>query len=455
MYKRYRGWKRKPRRRPWYFYAALILGGLIGLELLTRLVVSMAGLSLGSSEPSSEQANLVEAYQLGFRSPTGQPYERLLPQGQLQAVRSPLMGYQLVPQQQNPYWSINPQGFRDEEPISPDKAANEMRIFVLGGSMAFGQLSSSNQTTLASHLETLLNNQVKDQQAKPGSYQPATLPYTADEVAKVLQRPARIPERQYRVVNAAVPGYASGNDLAMLSQQVAAYKPDVVILLNSYEDLLLPSSFGGADIPGLDALLVGDQRQSSGTQVGQTLQGWLNHLYLVKSMQQLAQSSSPEATQSIALNLMTPNQSVAQNLAGDEAELKARIERYQRHLAQIVQWTAANRKRLLVGIQPEISTRSAQQMPPSEQAILSKLGDDYSSRVQTGYEQLISAAQATTQASANTQLLDLHQLYADSEQPVFLSPTSLTDEGYALLAARFQQAIVDQLALEPKPYGGE
>lgn len=454
MYKRYRGWKRKPRRRPWYFYAALVVGSLVGLELLARLLASVTGLEPAFSNSSAEQV-LVDSYQLGFLSPEGQPYEELPQQGKLQAVRSPLMGYQLLPQQQSEYWAINPQGFRDDQPVTPEKAANEVRIFVLGGSMAFGQLSSSNQTTVASQLETLLNDQVKDQQANPNRFQPATLPYTADEVAKVLQRPPRIPERQYRVVNAAVPGYASGNDLSRLIQEVSAYNPDMVLLLNSYEDLLLPSAYSGADIPGLDALLAGE-RESVRSQVGETVQGWFNHLYLVKGVQHyLLQSPQIQEPAAIPLNVMTDsNQPVAQNLAADETELNARIGRYQNHLLQMARWSSASRKRLLIGIQPEISARSTQQISPAEQAILAKLGDDYGQRIQTSYTKLLSATQQVTKSSANVKLLDLHQLYATSDEQMFLGPTSLTDQGYAVLATQFYQSIVDQLAIEPQPYGG-
>lgn len=457
MYKRSRSrsrsWKRKPRRRPWYFYAIPLVGIPIGLEILARLLFGFTGLDQAFSNELSDQAKRVQAYQLGFLSPDGQPYNDLPNQGQLQAVRNPLMGYQLLPQQQSEYWTINPQGFRDDEPLAPTKNPNEVRIFVLGGSMAFGQLSSSNQSTLASQLETLLNNQVKQQQENPNQFQPAVLPYTADEVAKVLQRPARIPERQYRVVNAAVPGYASGNDLAMLFQQVAAYNPDMVILLNSYEDLLLPSSYSGADVPGLDALIAGE-RETAEDHLGQTVQDWFNRLYLVQGVQHyILQSPNTEEVKAIPLNLTVTKEPLAQSLASDDAELKARIDRYKNHLLQMVRWSSATRKRLLIGIQPELSSRPADQMPSQEKAILEQLGDNYSQRIQTGYTQLVSAAQQATQASANAKVLDLHKLYANSKEPAFQTPTSLTDNAYKILADRFYKTIIQQLAIEPKPYG--
>lgn len=457
MYKRHRGWKRKQRRRPWYVYVAPLVGIPIGLELLARLIVGVTGFNQAFTDQPSDQAKRVQAYQLGFLSPSGKAYEELPQQGKLQAIRNPLMGYQLLPQQQSEYWTINPQGFRDRDPVPLEKAANEVRIFVLGGSMAFGQLSSNNEATLASQLETLLNDRVKGQQANPNRYQPAILPYTADEVAQVLQRPPRIPERQYRIVNAAVPGYASGNDLAMLIQQVAAYNPDFIILLNSYEDLLLPSNYSGADIPGLDDLIAG-KRETVSSQVGETVKGWFNQLYLVRGVQHyILQASEAEEAKAIPLNIVSAadNSALAQTLATDDAELNARVDRYRNHLLQMVRWSAAARKRLLVGIQPELSSRPVEQMPPQEKAMLEDLGDNYSQRVQTSYTKLIAAAKQATQSSANAKLLDLHNLYANSKDPAFQSPTSLTDTAYSVLANQFYQVIVSQLAIEPKPYGAE
>jgi lysophospholipase L1-like esterase len=306
----------------------------------------------------------------------------------------------------------------------------------------------------------MLNQRVAEQQANPNQFQPASLPYTADEVAKVLQRPARIAERRYRVVNAAVPGYATGNDLAMLVQQVADYSPDIVILLDSYEDLLLPSTYSGADVPGLDQLIAGKHQSVGETmkaQASKTVQNWFNQLYLVQGVQHLIlKAPKAEETKTIPLNLPV-NGSVAQSFASNDSELDARVNRYQANLVQIIRWSAAARKRLLIGIQPELSSRASNQMPASEQAMLNDLGDNYSQRAQTAYTKLVTAAKQATQSTnggATVKLLDLHQLYANSKEPAFQSPTSLTDDGYKQLAEQFYQAIAVQLTVEPKPYGG-
>ncbi|MBF2002621.1 MAG: SGNH/GDSL hydrolase family protein [Synechococcales cyanobacterium M58_A2018_015] len=455
MFKRHRGWKRKPRRRrPWFLIVLLLIAAPIGLELLARLLANVTGVNDELAAEESPQVQKAEVYRLGFLSPSGQPYERLPQQGELRAVRSPLMGYQLLPQQQSSYWTINPQGFRDPEPVPLQKESNEVRIFVLGGSMAFGQLSSNDQSTLAGQLEALLNQRVKNQRDNPNQFQPAILPYTADEVAKVMTRPPRIPERQYRVVNAAVPGYASGNDLAQLMQQVSDYNPDMLLVLNSYEDLLMPSTQLAADIPGLDDLLQGQIQEEH--RARDAVQGWFDRLYLVRGVRHyLLQTPQGKEQIMVPLNITTvaADQPLDAVLAADPEELERRVERYRSHLTQMVRWTAAARKRLLVGIQPEITTRQANVITPEEKAIVEELGDQYGERIQQGYAKILAAAQQATATSANAKLLDLHQLYATSSGQAFQSPTSLTDEAYGVLAEQYYQAIVQQLAIEPQPYG--
>ena len=437
-------WKQKKRRRPWYVYAAALAGILVGLELIARLVIGTLGLNQTVLPPVAELTKRLTAYHMEFLSPAGKPYALPNP-GQLRAVRSPLLGYQLLPQQQSPYWTINAQGFRADQAVPQQKEANELRIVLLGSSMAFGQLSSNNQATLANQLETQLNAQVATQQTQPNQFQPTTLPYRADEVQKVLQRQARIPEHQYRVVNAAVPGYASGNNLAQLVQQLSTYSPDLLLLLDGQTDLLLPSIYSAADVPGLDTLLLDQAKPtpSLGEQWGNRITGWFNQLYILRGLQYLRLLPQPAVVQ--------PTEVAALDLATDPAELEARVQRYQTHLSQILRWTAAARKRILVGIEPSLSNREQAKLSPQEQAILAKLGSDYSQQMQAGYSKLAASAQQTVQSNANAKLLDL-QAIAQSPQPVFQSATGLTDEAYALLAEQFYQAITAQLAIQPQPF---
>lgn len=449
-------WKRKPQRRSWLPFILLLLGVPIGLELLVRGIAHATGANEQLTAEQPGKTEMIQAYRLGFLSPEGQPYEALPDQGDLKAARNPLMGYQLLPDQTSQFWAINPQGFRDDQPVTPDKAQDEVRIFVLGGSTAFGQLNSNNQSTLAAQLEKLLNDRVNAQQTNATRYQPIALPYRADQVAAALALPPRIPERQYRVINAAVPGYASGNQLAMLMQQVVTYNPDMILVLDSYQDLLLPSSQAGADIPGLDALIQGE-RQSATEQITASVEDWFHRLYLIRAVDRyvLQEQTPKEDELAISLNLVNAAgaQSLDQSLAQDEAELDRRVARYRNHLLQMVRWSSASRKQLFVGLQPEITSRPADAIPPEEAAILAKLGSTYPERVQTGYTKLTAAAEQVTKSSANVRLLNLYKLYETYEGQAFQSPTSLTDAANQAMAGKFFEAIVQQLAIDPQPFG--
>lgn len=444
---------RKNQRRYWLLMTLLLLVGTpIALEILIRAIAHFTGNSQQFAAGPSAQARRVEGYRLGFLSPDGQPYDGLS-QGELRAVRSPLMGYQLVPKQQNQFWTINPQGFRDTNPVSTNKPSNEVRIFVLGGAMAFGQLSSTNETTFTNQLEKLLNDRVARQKSNTAQFQPAILPYRADQVEEVMKLPARIPDRQYRVVNAAVPGYATSNTLAKLMHQVANFNPDVVIILNSYEDLLLPGNQESVDIPGLDALTRGE-RDWVKAQITTPMQTWFKQLFLVQAVQKYALRSGPEKQILVPLNLLTVNSSELSNgLPADDKELGLRVDRYRNNLLRIAQWSGATKKRLMIGLQPEVSRRQDNVLTSEEKAILSELGSNYTSRMKQAYPKLVSATQQAIKAAPNARFLDLGGLYAKQPERVFQGPTSLTDEANRALAAKFFELIVREQAIVPKPYG--
>lgn len=453
--RRRKRWKRKTQRRPWVLITLLSLVGIpIGAELLARGVATMTGAGQQFEAEQSARDKITQAYRLKFLSPTGEAYPELSSSGALSAARNPLLSYQLLPGQKSQFWTINPQGFRDTDPVTLEKPPGEVRIFVLGSSMAFGQLSSSEEATFPQQLEKLLNDQVSGQRANSNRYQPQILPYLAEDVEKALALPARIPDRQYRVINAAVPGYASGNTLALFTQQVVNYRPDLVIMLDGYADLMLPSVQSGVDIPGLEALLQGKREDNPENQFSNAVKGWFNQLYLVQGFQLYvlrSPQSNPETVNPLNLMVTDPEQRLDQSLAADSAELERRVDRYQNHLLQLVRWSAAAKKPLFVGIQPEITGRA--QKTPEEAAIVEQLGSSYAERIKAGYSQLTESASQAVKTSNSATLLDLQTLYAKTPEQAFYDPTTLTDAANQELAQQFFRAIAARLAVQPQPFG--
>ena len=445
-------WSRQSSRSPWLTALLLIASVPIGIELLARLITMVMGFNATVGENVVQKRT--QGYQLQFVSPEGKPYANQPINGELQAQRNPLLGYQLLPNQSNQFWSLNAQGFREDETLSPKKADGEIRIFIVGGSTAFGQLNTSNSNTLAHKMETLLTQRIEQQRTKPETFQPPVLPYWADKVQESLSLPPRIKDGQYRVINAAVPGYASGNDLAQLMHQVVRYNPDIVIVLNGYPDLLLPSAQPGADVPGLEALL---QNETPGlvSQVGDRLQNGIDQLMSVKVYRHYKNRSQPQQPAlKTPLNIAATDLKSSLNdyVGKDVAELDQRVVRYRDNLDQMVKWASGTQKRLIIGIQPEITGRAEDKLTPAEATILSNLDDSYQQWVKAGYERLNTQANQVAQQSANATVVNLYSAYDSFSEQAFQSPTSLTDEATGVLANQLYASIVKQLSLSPRSF---
>ena len=442
-------WSRQSSRSPWLTALLLMASIPIGIELLARLITMGTGFNATVAENAVEKRT--QGYQLQFVNSEGKPYGDQANPGELQAKRNPLLGYQLLPNQANQFWTLNAQGFREDETLTAQKGDGDIRVFIVGGSTAFGQLNTDNASTLAHKMEALLTQRIEQQRINPQAFQPPVLPYWADQVQEALALPPRIKEGQYRVINAAVPGYASGNDLAQLMHQVVHYAPDIVIVLNGYPDLLLPSSQAGADIPGLDALL---HNKTPGvfSQAGDRLQNSIAQLMAVKiyhHYQHRSQPPQPALTAPLNIAAAELKSSLNDYVGKDDAELDQRLLRYRNNLEQMVQWASGTEKRLIIGLQPEITGRAADTLTPAEATILSNLDETYQQWIQSGYERLNAQANQVAQQSANATVLNLYSPYDSFPEQAFQSPTSLTDEATEVLAHRLYEAIANQQSLTP------
>lgn len=423
---------------------------LIGLELLTRLIVGATGKTAELNAFEGEPLNLT-AYRLKFLDQSGRPFDGLPDHGQLAAKRSPMLGYRLVGNQQNSVWKINEQGFRADQPLSLDKPKDEVRVFILGGSTAFGQLSSSNQSTIAGQLETRLNQQVATQKSAPNKFRPDTLPYFADELEKALKLPPRIREARYRVINAAVPGYASGNELAQLAFEILPYQPDAIVLMNGYADLLLPSAQEGADIPGADAMLESaPQHLMSG--LGNNLGNFFQQFYLVKSFEYWILRPQTGFHQRIPPAIAS-NTPVQDSLAADPKELERRTDRYRQNLQQVARLTSAAKVPLFVALQPEVSTRSSK-LAGQEKEILEHLGAKYPEQIKSGYTKLQGSVERVKRDIPQVVTLNLSEALNRTQGEVFQDVIHLTDNANRAIADRLFETMTPKLHLQPKPYAG-
>ena len=115
--------------------------------------------------------------------------------GRLMLVLDPFVTYRNLPNQRDPWFTINSRGYRGPEP-DPNPAVT--RIVLVGGSTAFGSGAESDDATIARALERRLPN--------------------------------------VQVINAAVNGHVSTDELTLLQKELLDLNPALVIALGAFND---------------------------------------------------------------------------------------------------------------------------------------------------------------------------------------------------------------------------
>jgi lysophospholipase L1-like esterase len=112
---------------------------------------------------------------------------------------------------------INAFGFRDERDDYRQKPPGTVRIFLTGGSTAWGVGASSDQKTIARQLERLLNEQ---KGAATG--------------------------RRYEVINASFPGWSTTQEKILIEQRLIDLQPDAILMFSGTNDVFW--SMSGRDL---------------------------------------------------------------------------------------------------------------------------------------------------------------------------------------------------------------
>ncbi len=122
-------------------------------------------------------------------------------------VAAPFVGSVPRPgQNHNTY--VNAMQFRNRREIAVPKPPNEYRIFVTGGSTAFGVGAPSQDTTIGGFLETLVNRR-----------------FSADT------------GMEYRVFTGANPAWASTHERILIENRISELEPDLVISFSGTNDV--------------------------------------------------------------------------------------------------------------------------------------------------------------------------------------------------------------------------
>ncbi|ACK68503.1 lipolytic protein G-D-S-L family [Gloeothece citriformis PCC 7424] len=419
---------------------------IIGLEVVARIYVGITG----KANEISGDSPIEKAYRLKFLTEMQQPIEGLSDNGNLVVTRNPSFGYKLVENQKSDFWQINEQGFREQEPLPLAKPKNEFRIFILGGSTAFGQGTQKNEETISHKLELRLQQRVAQQTRTPEKYRPDVFPFFVPTRQKLMKLPAKIHPKKYRVINAAIPGYTSGNSLAQFALQIFPYQPDMIVIIDGYADLMLPSSQAKADVPKVDEFLQ-DASAHYRTYLNQSFKHWLDKTYLVKTLDQLVFKPQPTLAQN---SLIIPAQakSLDQYLPADEKELSLRIKRYQENHKQLIRLAAAARIPVIIATQPEITGRPADKLLPQEAMIRNRLGNKYVEKMPQAYNKLIQANQQLAKTfPKNIASVNLYNLNQSFKEPMFSDSIHLTESANTFIAEKLYYTITSSEKIQIIP----
>jgi lysophospholipase L1-like esterase len=451
--------RRRSRRRASGFWAiASVVLFLLILELLTRIFIDISG-DRSKFAQTQTKPDITEAYRLNFIA-QDQAKQTAEDKNLLRAKPSVSVGYQLVNNQKTEYWQINEQGFRDRDPIPLVKPQNEVRIFLLGGSTAFGYGASSNKTTISEYLEQRLQQRIQQQQASPQLYQSEILPKKPDispdpkkeqqEKPKSITKPTQIKPGQYRVINAAVPGYASGNELAQLALEVLKYKPDLIVILNGYEDLMLPSKEEATQVPPIKNFLDNPATEIV-AYLNQFLEPIENRSYLAKIAQNSWLEQVKNSKQADFL-LNEETSKLVKHLPSNQEELQKRVDRYVAHQKQIVNLSTAALVPVVVAVQPEITGRNPSQLTDPEGAIATDLGRTYIQQMRDDYPVLIEGIQKLAKTFPyNLKVVDLYQLSDQYPSPSFIDPIHLSETANQKVAEQLYYAITSLPKMQVTP----
>ncbi|MDP8983073.1 MAG: hypothetical protein M3O35_21055 [Acidobacteriota bacterium] len=164
-----------------------VLGGQIDDRETAEALSKLYDVRVGDRDALAKRLRLV---------PWVPPYRRVPFVGHM---AKPLLGEDL---------HINLLGFRDQRDTYVSKQAGTVRIFLTGGSTAWGSGAPSQKSTISSLLETILNAKVS--------------PVTG---------------YRYEVVNTAFPGWATTQEKILIQQRLVDMYPDVVLMLSGNNDI--------------------------------------------------------------------------------------------------------------------------------------------------------------------------------------------------------------------------
>lgn len=328
---------------------------------------------------------------------------------------------------------VNAQGFRRDANLLLVKPVGTVRIFLLGGSVAYG--GETLYPEIDEHWKFLDNNQTIDR-------------YLEARLSSVF------PQTHWEVVNAAVKGYFLNQDLALFLSTLRRYRPDYLVLLDGVNDIFemirSPENEDGYNTAGFSDEFIGlTNPESMSLRLIATT--WLfNHSALYRSMREgIARRRQIRARRERAkaspahlrpdLSSLTSSQQQKYQIA------VGRLENYVQMVRQIHLLARLEGTQALFVLQPEIAV-TRKRLTAIEVQLF-----DYWSRLDGPFDvyafqnlyPLLSDRLAASAAKEGYRFIDLTGVFDEANGQTFTDYCHLTADGNQMVA----NAIFDSLAI--------
>jgi lysophospholipase L1-like esterase len=187
---------------------AISLG--VALPLILVEVLGSIGLHYEKQQRRAEERELEERLSIDIRD-RGTP-----------TMPDPYLLYRIEPNREHPRVRTNELGLR-EDSMTREASAETFRVLVLGGSVAWGYTSRSNDETVSALLEDYLSERSAESETLAG--------------------------RSVEVLNAGVPGYVSWQAAIAYARHYRVLEPDVIISIDGFNDTVSALDTGMVGVP--------------------------------------------------------------------------------------------------------------------------------------------------------------------------------------------------------------
>ncbi len=395
----------RQRRRSWRTGVLLTVGSLGMSLLLLEGAMRLYAFSTGQYamlDNYQGMSTLSAGHRLYLVNREGQVFEGLNQLGTLPLRLDPHTSYGPFGPFRGEYFQINQAGFRDQREIVTKKPPGVRRVFVLGGSGAFGFLASSNQAVFTS----LIEQQLRQDGLK------------------------------IEVINAGVPGFTSRQEFSLLSQKILDYQPDLIVVFNGFNDLMRDSNHDDSNF-ALDSIehLMSKVSNHTNSWLLETLDYRLSQLFVIKGIKfwLLKSGELPPAEGSY---------SVSNYSQLNQPEFQRRAAEYRRNLEHMAVLLKGYQIPLIIALQPELFNRKAQAYGPQEVAFArwyEAQAPDYPTQATQGYALLAQSAQSLK--SPGVDFVDLRLVFDQIQGEIFWDYVHFNDRGNQILADRLAPVI--------------